>query len=72
MYDILTDCYEPLGMDDSSMIKDCQITASIDDGINVAANARPSSDGWATISRGRPLYQNEYIQACIRLYYIHD
>ncbi|XP_067932988.1 uncharacterized protein [Watersipora subatra] len=53
--------YDALGM--ASGIKDCQITASSDDGTNVAKNARPSGTGWSTgIGRGRPLYQNEYIQ----------
>lgn len=50
-------------------IKDCQITASSDDGTSTAADVRPNADGWVSaLDRGPPLYQNEYVQVTIILF----
>ncbi|XP_067932987.1 uncharacterized protein [Watersipora subatra] len=44
-------------------IPDCQLSASVDDGQGTAQYARlDSAHGWATLKRGPPFYQNEYIQ----------
>ena len=49
-------------MADNSIL-DCQISASVDDGTNMAQDGRlDSNNGWATLDRGPPFYQHEYIQ----------
>lgn len=61
---LVADMIDALGME-SGDILDCQITASIDNGVGVPKHARPNtpgSKGWVTVTRGPPLYQNEYIQ----------
>ena len=57
-----SECRDALGVE-SGEIADCQITASSYYSTNTATKARLNSNSaWTSANRGKPFYQNEYLQ----------